>query len=75
MVEELSEGQRMTLGADKAYNTADFVFEMRQLGVTPHVSCRSEWMFTLAAAAHKVVRIPQAAGCCGVGTPGGCRTG
>jgi hypothetical protein len=25
MVEELSEGQRMTLGADKAYETADFV--------------------------------------------------
>ena len=25
MVEELSEGQRMTLGAEKAYDTADFV--------------------------------------------------
>ena len=44
MVEELSEGQRMTLGADKAYNTADFVFEMARLGVTPHVSCRSGWI-------------------------------
>jgi hypothetical protein len=55
MVEELSEGQRMTLGADKAYDTADFVFEMRQLGV----SCRGGWMSTLAAAAYKVVRIPQ----------------
>jgi len=25
MAEELSEGQRMTLGAEKAYDTADFV--------------------------------------------------
>ena len=58
MVEELSEGQRMTLGADKAYDTADFVFEMRQLRVTPQVSCRSGWMFMLAAAACTVVRIP-----------------
>ena len=28
----------MTLGADKAYDTADFVAELRGLGVTPHVA-------------------------------------
>jgi hypothetical protein len=38
MVEPLAGGQRVTLGADKAYDTADFVAAMRRLGVTPHVS-------------------------------------
>ena len=38
MVEELAAGQHMTMGADKAYDTAEFVAEMRRLGVTPHVS-------------------------------------
>jgi transposase len=28
----------VTLGADKAYDTADFVASMRELGVTPHVA-------------------------------------
>jgi transposase len=30
--------RRITLGADKAYDTADFVMECRELGVTPHVA-------------------------------------
>jgi hypothetical protein len=38
MVEELADGGRITLGGDKAYDTADFVAEMRRLGGTPHVS-------------------------------------
>jgi hypothetical protein len=38
MVEDLSGSQRITLAADKAYDTADFVTEMRRLGVTPHVT-------------------------------------
>jgi len=38
MVGELPDGPRMTLGADKAYDTRDFVAEMRRMGVTPHVS-------------------------------------
>jgi len=29
---------RITLGADKAYDTADFVNELRSMGVTPHVA-------------------------------------
>ena len=32
------DGERITLGGDKAYDTRDFVAEMRRLGVTPHVS-------------------------------------
>ena len=110
MVEPLADGQRITLGADKAYDTTDFVAEMRRLGVTPHVSQNTNgrrsaidgrttrhpgyaisvrvrkrieevfgwiktvgglrktrhrgtalvgWMFTLAAAAYNVVRIPK----------------
>ncbi len=38
MVQQLGGEQRITLGADKAYDTADFVGEMRQLRVTPHVA-------------------------------------
>ena len=41
MVEEMAGGRRMTLGADRAYDTADFVAGMRRLGVTPHVSQNS----------------------------------
>jgi transposase len=29
---------RVTLGADKGYDTADFIAKMRELGVTPHVA-------------------------------------
>jgi len=28
----------VTLGADKAYDTADFVMELREINVTPHVA-------------------------------------
>ena len=38
MVGDLPAGERITLGGDKAYDTQDFVAEMRRLGVTPHVS-------------------------------------
>jgi len=38
MVEALDGDQRITLGADKAYDTADFIAEMRRLRVTPHVA-------------------------------------
>lgn len=38
MVGDLDGSRRITLGADKAYDTADFVAEMRRIGVTPHVA-------------------------------------
>lgn len=31
-------GERVTLGADKAYDVADFVEQLRDIGVTPHVA-------------------------------------
>jgi transposase len=110
MLEQHSGGQRITVGADKAYDTTDFVAEMRRQGVTPHVAqndknrrsaidgrttrhpgyavslrirkrieevfgwmktvggqrktrfcgtARVGWMFTLAAAAYNLVRLPK----------------
>jgi transposase len=38
MAERLEGAQRVTLGADKGYDTKDFVKEMRGMNVTPHVS-------------------------------------
>lgn len=38
MLEQLPGTQRVTVGADKAYDTADFVAECRGLKATPHVA-------------------------------------
>jgi len=40
MIESHAPGseRRLTVGADKAYDTADFVADMRQICVTPHVA-------------------------------------
>ena len=38
MLGELPPGGRITVGADKLFDTQDFVAEMRRLGVTPHVA-------------------------------------
>jgi hypothetical protein len=38
MLGELPEGPRVTLGADRGYDTRDFVESCRLLGVTPHVA-------------------------------------
>ena len=38
MLEQLPGGHRVTVGADKAYDTRDFVSECRNLKVTPHVA-------------------------------------
>jgi hypothetical protein len=38
MAERVGGTERITLGADKAYDTKDFVKEMRGMNVTPHVS-------------------------------------
>jgi transposase len=38
MLEQVPGVKRVTAGADKGYDTADFVLECRHLGVTPHVA-------------------------------------
>ncbi len=37
MVKALPKGRRITVGADKAYDTKDFIASMREAGATPHV--------------------------------------
>ena len=38
MIEQIPAGKRVTVGADKGYDTRGFVAECRQLNATPHVS-------------------------------------
>jgi IS5 family transposase len=38
MIEQIPAGPRITVAADKGYDTRDFVAECRQMKVTPHVS-------------------------------------
>jgi hypothetical protein len=38
MLEQIPGGHRVTVGADKAYDTKDFVSECRNMKVTPHVA-------------------------------------
>jgi transposase len=38
MLNDLPDGRRVTVGADKAYDTAGFVAAARQINVTPHVT-------------------------------------
>jgi transposase len=38
MAERVEGAERITVGADKAYDTKDFITEMRGMNVTPHVS-------------------------------------
>src|SRR4029079_11566728 len=38
MLEQIPSGHRVTVGADKGYDTRDFVAECRNLKVTPHVA-------------------------------------
>jgi transposase len=38
MIDALGGNDRITVAADKAYDTQDFIAEMRRLGVTPHVA-------------------------------------
>ena len=44
MMKQLSKSRRITIGADKAYDTKEFVKNLRELNVTPHVAqniCRN----------------------------------
>jgi len=38
MIDTLADGQRLTVGADKAYDTKDFVADLRSKGATLHVA-------------------------------------
>jgi transposase len=38
MIETLASARRITVAADKGYDTRDFVAELRHMGVTPHIA-------------------------------------
>lgn len=38
MLEQITEGRRATVGADKAYDEASFIAHLREIGITPHVA-------------------------------------
>ncbi len=40
MLDQVPGAQRITVGADKNYDTSDFVTECREMNVTPHVARR-----------------------------------
>jgi IS5 family transposase len=40
MVEEIPAQHRVTLGADKGYDSKEFVQELRDHQVTPHIACK-----------------------------------
>jgi transposase len=42
MVDRLGDRGRITLGADKGYDVADFITQCRERDVTPHVACTSD---------------------------------
>ena len=42
MLEGVPVSRRITVGADKGYDTADFVTMCRRMNITPHVACR-QW--------------------------------
>ena len=63
MVGDLPAGGQITLGADRAYDTAAFVARMRALGVTPHVAQKHQRASRLEHrrahhAAHRLRREP-----------------
>ena len=65
-------GKRVTVGADRGYDTGGFVQSLRDLNVTPHVAQHTNgrsrakvgWMFTFAAAAYNLVRMRNLAAAC-----------
>lgn len=40
MVEQISDWRRITLGADKGYDIKEFVQELRDHQITPHIACK-----------------------------------
>ncbi len=40
MLEEVAGSHRITVGADKGYDTADFLTTCRWMNITPHIACR-----------------------------------
>jgi transposase len=59
MVEEIPGEHRVTLGADKAYDTKEFVQELRDHQVTPHVACKATTIIDARTTRHPGYAISQ----------------
>ena len=59
MVEEIPGQHRVTLGGDKAYDTKEFVQEMRDHQVTPHVALKATTMIDARTTRHPGYAISQ----------------
>lgn len=59
MLQALPGSQHRTVGADKGYDTADFVWECRDLGITPHVAQRQRSAIDARTTRHEGYRLSQ----------------
>jgi transposase len=59
MVEEIPGQHRVTLGGDKAYDTKEFVQEMRDHQVTPHLACKATTIIDARTTGHPGYAISQ----------------
>ncbi len=59
MVEEIPGQHRVTLGGDKAYDTKEFVQEMRDHQVTPHLACKATTIIDARTTRHPGYAISQ----------------
>jgi transposase len=59
MLEKVPGKRRVTLGADKGYDTGDFVTPCREMNVTPHVACRQYSIVDKRTTRHEGYQIGQ----------------
>ena len=59
MLEKVPGTHRITVGADKGYDTADFIKACRELTVTPHVACRQTTKLDKRTTRHDGYQISQ----------------
>jgi len=59
MVEEIPGQHRVTLGGDKGYDTKEFVQEMRDHQVTPHLACKATTIIDARTTGHPGYAISQ----------------
>ncbi len=59
MVEEIPGFKRVTLGADKGYDTREFARDLRDHQVTPHIACKSTTVIDARTTRHPGYAISQ----------------
>jgi transposase len=59
MLERVPGKRRITLGADKGYDTEGFVTSCREMNVTPHVACRQHTILDKRTTRHGGYRMSQ----------------